>query len=65
VISLGQKLNLRVIAEGVETQEQIAFLRENNCDEMQGYCFSKPLPAGDIEKLLKDHLSNSAAAATI
>jgi len=44
VISLGQKLNLRVIAEGVETQEQIAFLRENNCDEMQGYCFSKPLP---------------------
>ncbi len=59
VISLGQKLNLRVIAEGVETQEQIAFLRENNCDEMQGYCFSRPLPAGDIEKLLKDHLSQA------
>jgi EAL domain-containing protein (putative c-di-GMP-specific phosphodiesterase class I) len=53
VISLGQKLNLRVIAEGVEAEEQLAFLRENNCDEMQGYHFSKPVPAYDIEKLLK------------
>ncbi|WP_210254831.1 EAL domain-containing protein [Methylocapsa sp. S129] len=52
VISLGQKLNLRVIAEGVETDGQVAFLRENNCDEMQGYHFSKPIPACDIEKLL-------------
>jgi diguanylate cyclase (GGDEF)-like protein len=52
VISLGQKLNLRVIAEGVETEEQVAFLRENNCDEMQGYHFSRPIPALDIEKLL-------------
>jgi diguanylate cyclase (GGDEF)-like protein len=55
VISLGQKLNLRVIAEGVETEAQVAFLRENNCDEMQGYCFSKPLSAADIEKLLRTH----------
>ena len=52
VISLGQKLNLRVIAEGVETDGQVAFLRENNCDEMQGYHFSKPVPALDIERLL-------------
>jgi hypothetical protein len=44
VISLGQKLNLRVIAEGVETEDQMAFLRENNCDEMQGYHFSRPVP---------------------
>jgi diguanylate cyclase (GGDEF)-like protein len=51
VISLGQKLNLRVIAEGVETEEQVTFLRENNCDEMQGYHFSKPIPAPDIERL--------------
>jgi diguanylate cyclase (GGDEF)-like protein/PAS domain S-box-containing protein len=53
VISLGQKLNLRVIAEGVETDDQLAFLRENNCDEMQGYHFSRPIPAQEIEKLLK------------
>ena len=53
VISLGQKLNLRVIAEGVETDAQVAFLREHNCDEMQGFHFSRPIPATDIEKLLK------------
>jgi diguanylate cyclase (GGDEF)-like protein len=55
VISLGQKLNLRVIAEGVETEAQMAFLRENNCDEIQGYCFSRPLSAPDIEELLRTH----------
>src|SRR3984957_6496970 len=53
VISLGQKLNLRVIAEGVETEDQMAFLRENNFDEMQGYHFSRPVPAGEIEKLFR------------
>ena len=53
VISLGQKLNLRVIAEGVETAEQIAFLRQNDCDEIQGYCFSRPVPATDLGKLLQ------------
>ena len=53
VISLGQKLNLRVIAEGVETDDQVEFLRENNCDEMQGYHFSKPVSAGGIEELLR------------
>jgi diguanylate cyclase (GGDEF)-like protein/PAS domain S-box-containing protein len=52
VISLGQKLNLRVIAEGVETDDQVAFLRANNCDEMQGYHFSKPVAALEIENLL-------------
>jgi diguanylate cyclase (GGDEF)-like protein len=52
VISLGQKLNLRVIAEGVETDEQIAFLREHNCDEIQGFRFSRPIDARTIEELL-------------
>jgi diguanylate cyclase (GGDEF)-like protein/PAS domain S-box-containing protein len=52
VISLGQKLSLRVIAEGVETDDQVAFLRENNCDEMQGYHFCKPIPALAIAELL-------------
>src|SRR6202044_1080897 len=53
VISLGQKLNLRVIAEGVETDDQVAFLRANNCDEMQGYHFSRPLAPADIGDVLE------------
>ncbi|HYD79944.1 MAG TPA: EAL domain-containing protein [Paucimonas sp.] len=52
VISLGHKLNLRVIAEGVETEEQLNFLRANDCDEMQGYYFSRPTTADVIEKML-------------
>ncbi len=52
VISLGHKLNLRVIAEGVETEQQRAFLRANDCDEMQGYLFSRPVPAEEIAALL-------------
>jgi EAL domain-containing protein (putative c-di-GMP-specific phosphodiesterase class I) len=53
IISLAQALNLTVIAEGVETQEQLSFLRSHQCDEMQGYWYSKPLPAADMAKLLK------------
>jgi diguanylate cyclase (GGDEF)-like protein/PAS domain S-box-containing protein len=52
LISLGQKLNLKVIAEGVESEEQVAFLREQKCDEMQGYNFSKPIPAEAIARML-------------
>ena len=52
VISLGQKLNMRVIAEGVETDGQLTFLKENNCDEMQGYHFSRPVSAHDIAHIL-------------
>jgi predicted signal transduction protein with EAL and GGDEF domain len=52
VISLGHKLNLRVIAEGVETEAQSAFLRENDCDEMQGYLFSRPVPPDRISAIL-------------
>jgi diguanylate cyclase (GGDEF)-like protein/PAS domain S-box-containing protein len=52
VISLGQKLKMKIIAEGVETEAQLAFLKENNCDEMQGYHFCKPVPAAEFERLL-------------
>jgi len=48
IISMGQSLNLRVIAEGVETEDDLAFLKAHNCDEAQGYLFSRPLPAGDL-----------------
>ncbi len=54
VISLGHKLNLRVIAEGVETEQQRAFLRANDCDEMQGYLFSRPVPPERIAELLAE-----------
>jgi diguanylate cyclase (GGDEF)-like protein/PAS domain S-box-containing protein len=52
IISLGHNLNLRVVAEGVETQAQADFLRANNCDEMQGYYVGKPIAASEINKLL-------------
>ena len=51
VISLGQNLNMRVIAEGVETADQLAFLVENNCDEVQGNHFSEAVAAQTIVKL--------------
>jgi diguanylate cyclase (GGDEF)-like protein/PAS domain S-box-containing protein len=52
IISMGQNLNLRVIAEGVETAGDLAFLKERNCDEAQGYYFSRPVPAEQFVKLL-------------
>ncbi|MGH7231081.1 MAG: EAL domain-containing protein, partial [Nitrospiraceae bacterium] len=52
LITLGHSLKLRVIAEGVETDKQLSFLREHQCDAIQGYLFSQPLAAEDFEQLL-------------
>jgi diguanylate cyclase (GGDEF)-like protein len=52
IISMGKALGMTVVAEGVETAEQHAFLRNHDCDEMQGYLFSKPLPPGELAELL-------------
>ncbi len=54
VISLAHNLNMRVIAEGVETREQVQFLTERGCDEMQGYYFSRPVNAESFTALLRE-----------
>jgi len=54
VISLAHNLNMQVIAEGVETREQVQFLTERGCDEMQGYFFSRPVNAEDFTELLRE-----------
>ncbi|MDO8413969.1 MAG: EAL domain-containing protein [Gallionellaceae bacterium] len=53
IISMSHDMELKVIAEGVETEAQESFLRQYHCDEMQGYFFSKPVPATGIASLLK------------
>src|SRR4029077_18344220 len=53
IISMGKALGMTVIAEGVETIEQQTFLRNHACDEMQGFLFSKPLPARQMAELLR------------
>jgi diguanylate cyclase (GGDEF)-like protein/PAS domain S-box-containing protein len=63
IISMGQSLNLRVIAEGVETEEDLAFLKAHNCDEAQGYLFSRPIPAKAMVSWLEAHRSSLVPAA--
>lgn len=52
-VELAKHLGLNITAEGVETKEQVSFLQEVRCDDIQGYYFSKPLPKEDFERLLK------------
>jgi len=53
IITMAHSLGLKVVAEGVETKEQLNFMREHGCDAMQGYFLSKPLPADQFESFLK------------
>ena len=50
---MAKSLNLKVLAEGVETKEQLEFLKEEECDYYQGYYFAKPISANEIIQLLK------------
>ncbi len=64
-IAMAHKLGKRVIAEGVETEAQMNFLRRHECDQMQGYFFSKPLPAAEFEALLREGRRLSFEAANL
>ncbi|MYN02161.1 EAL domain-containing protein [Pseudoduganella sp. DS3] len=62
VIALAHNLELRVIAEGVESEEQLEFLRRHGCDEFQGFYFSRPVEAAQLRQMLHEgkHLTNAA-----
>jgi EAL domain-containing protein (putative c-di-GMP-specific phosphodiesterase class I) len=67
VISMARSLNLRVIAEGVETERELAFLRAQQCDEAQGFYFSHAVPPAEFARLLRTgcpHAANHAASAS-
>jgi EAL domain-containing protein (putative c-di-GMP-specific phosphodiesterase class I) len=62
IIAMGRSLNLRVVAEGVETRAELEFLQSHHCDEAQGYFFSRPLPAGQFARLLETGVSETVLA---
>jgi diguanylate cyclase (GGDEF)-like protein/PAS domain S-box-containing protein len=61
IISMAKSLNLKVIAEGVEDEAQMSFLRAHHCDQIQGYYFSKPLPVDKVADKLRDNLAEIEA----
>jgi diguanylate cyclase (GGDEF)-like protein len=58
IIAMGKSLSLTVVAEGVETQEQLNFLSEHSCDAMQGYYFSRPIPQEQFASFLRQHVAS-------
>lgn len=60
IISLAKNLGLKVIAEGVETKQQFDFLAQRMCDEVQGYYYFHPMPANEMERVLRDYADASA-----
>jgi diguanylate cyclase (GGDEF)-like protein len=63
VIAMGHSLGLKIVAEGVEGAEQVGFLRRHRCDELQGYHFSKPLPAAQFEAWALAHQQSHSSGA--
>jgi EAL domain-containing protein (putative c-di-GMP-specific phosphodiesterase class I) len=59
IISMAHSLSLRVIAEGVELPEQLAFFEENHCDEFQGYLFARPLTVAEFSQMLASKYQRS------
>ncbi len=60
IVSLGRALGIKVIAEGVETKEHEAFLKAQDCDEVQGYLYARPMPADEFLQFAKDYRRNNA-----
>jgi diguanylate cyclase (GGDEF)-like protein/PAS domain S-box-containing protein len=60
VIGMGKSLNMRIVAEGVETREQLEFLQERNCPQGQGFYFSRPVPATEFGRLLEHGVAEPA-----
>jgi diguanylate cyclase (GGDEF)-like protein/PAS domain S-box-containing protein len=65
IISMAHHLRLKVVAEGVETEPQLAFLKKCRCDEFQGYYFAKPMPYAEIAGFLSERLSVQEAGSGI
>ncbi|WP_271408336.1 EAL domain-containing protein [Pseudomonas sp. Q1-7] len=61
IISMAHHLRLRVIAEGVESESQFAFLKKSHCDEFQGYYFARPMPFAQLDQFLHEHHKSPAA----
>ena len=55
IINMARNLNLKTTAEGIETAEQMTFLKESGCDSMQGYLLARPMPASEFEQFVKDY----------
>jgi EAL domain-containing protein (putative c-di-GMP-specific phosphodiesterase class I) len=60
IVRMAHELNLEVVAEGVETEEQLDYLRVHGCDSLQGFLFSRPVAASDLERLLDEPAPASA-----
>ena len=56
MINLGKRFGLSTIAEGVETEEQVDYVRSLGCDEVQGFLYAKPMPTSDLVDFLKQPL---------
>jgi EAL domain-containing protein (putative c-di-GMP-specific phosphodiesterase class I) len=65
MISLAHNLKMRVVAEGVEMPDQEAFLAAKGCDMAQGYLFSRPVPAAQIEKILPRPQTSTSEVASV
>jgi EAL domain-containing protein (putative c-di-GMP-specific phosphodiesterase class I) len=63
VIAMARSLKLRVVAEGVETLEELEFLQAHECDEAQGYYFSRPVPPEEFARLLRSGIPEPSVVA--